>query len=133
MKGNGLAGMLEDEYIHTIKECSLTIAVIVKTYCDKEHDAPVTDLFIRYIELSRLAYGTSVTVGCTDDDADVLRKKIVKFKDRGIEVLVEYQLSGMKRLKWHLLNHLAGDMKKFWCFSLWILAYTSTRMYYTTI
>lgn len=59
-----------------------------------------------------LVYCRNGTVGWTDDDADLLRIQIVKFKERVMEVFAEYQFYVMRTLKWHLLNNLVGERKR---------------------
>lgn len=62
-KEDGRNEMLVAKYIHIMDSFSLLIGVIADRYYGQERYTPVTDVFVRFVELLALAYCSIGTLG----------------------------------------------------------------------
>lgn len=86
---NGPAIVLETSNIYMEDKLYPLIGVIVDRNLDKQRNASVTDVFVRYVELLRPVYCSNGTIQYSGDDEYVLKMETANFKECRIEVLAE--------------------------------------------
>ncbi len=112
---DGLTGFLEGKnYRHLEKVLPFLGSITDRELHDGSPivDASVSKLFVTYVEMLRVLFRCDTHKYWTSTELDKLKFSIKLFKDKAVKVLGPYQTSGLKIIKFHMLDHVIEDIKK---------------------
>lgn len=103
----GLRGMLEGRHFKSLDMVFPIVGAFIDYCCDEIDTSPLTILFAMY---SDLLFTCLWKKKWTKLDLDSLDGKISTFKELCIDTFQQHHPSGLRTLKFHLLNHLVNDI-----------------------
>ena len=103
----GLRGMLEGRHFKSLDMVFPFVAAFIDFCCDELEQAPLTTLLSMY---SELLFKCLWKKDWTPIDLESLHSKILVFKQLFTDIFQQHHPSGLRTLKFHLLNHLADDI-----------------------
>lgn len=106
---HGLRGMLEGRHFKSLDMVFPFIGAFIDFCCDEVNEAPLTTLFSKY---SKIMFTCLWKKEWTLSNIQSLRSEISAFQQLFIDVFQQHHPSGLRTLKFHLLNHLADDIEE---------------------
>ena len=107
----GLRGMLEAKDFRAFDMVFPFIGAFIDRCCDEAHSAPVTSIFTQYTGIPHWAMTYSLTPEWKRGEIEKLAVAVSKFKQFVKLIFAEHHASGLKTSKFHLLDHLASDIR----------------------
>ncbi len=108
---DGLIGMVEATHMKRIDNISPFFGALVDRCSDDVGTFPVTSVFSQYVELmTKVMYTEYSPDICLESLSSEIAEDIKTFKQRAFQVFSNYQTSGLRTVKWHILEHIPLDI-----------------------
>ena len=110
---DGIRGMLEGKDYKAVDMVFPFVGAFIDMCCGDEESCPITKISSQYTEIMTTCLGMGVERGWTEEKLSKLEESIKTFKTLARNVLGDYQTSGMGVKKWHMLDHLVPNIRRY--------------------
>ena len=110
---DGIRGMLSAKDYHHVDMVFPFIAAFIDTCCDEVETAPLTSICTQYSDLVAWVMKRGRIKHWTAAELESLQNSISYFKQSMLSTLGPFHTTGLKTFKFHLLDHLPGDLQRY--------------------
>lgn len=104
--------MLEASGFNKVDQASPFLGSVVDMLCGNERCSEVTAVITLYMEFMSFQFRRLVKAFWTNDTLSKLEEKKKEFKFKTKQVFENYQASKMQTQKWHVLDHIAENIRE---------------------
>lgn len=112
MFDTGVIGMLGASDYDNMDMISPFIGALIDTCCGTTEEAPDTESFTQYLDLTDFIYSRSAVTGWIQEEFKKLTKLISSLKSVARNTFTEYPPSGMGTCKWNYLEHILKRLRE---------------------
>ena len=109
----GMKGMLQGRNFKHLDYVFPMVCSTIDTILNKGDKCLLTEVNTSYTELCTKVVHDFPITGCNDEDINELEKEIIVFKRKCVQLFEPTCETGLITLKFHLLDHLCDNLRKF--------------------
>ena len=109
----GMKGMLQGRNFKHLDYVFPLVSSTIDTILNKGNKCLLTEVNTLYTEISTKVVHEFAMTGCNDEDINELEENIIVFKRKCVQLFERTCETGLITLKFHLLDHLCDNLRKF--------------------